>query len=53
MGTHMIVLSESSPMNTNMVVFKWLSKNLIGDISWKMTETLVYGYSSESSQREL
>ena len=27
MGTHLSVLSESFPMNTNMTVFQWFSKN--------------------------
>ena len=29
MGTHLTVLGESYPMNTNMTGFKWFSKNCI------------------------
>ena len=28
MGTHLTVLSESFPLNTNMTGFRWFSKNL-------------------------
>ena len=34
MGTHLRVLSESFPMNTNMTGFRWFSKNLCTCVLW-------------------
>ena len=34
MGTHMRVLNKSYPMNTNMIGFRWFSKNLCVLVLW-------------------
>ena len=43
MGTHMIVLSESFPMNTNMTWFGWFFKNLCVLMLWTKVASALEG----------
>ena len=43
MGTHMRVLSESFPMNTNMTGFRWFSKKDCILVIWKKVASALEG----------
>ena len=43
MGTHLRALIESFPMNTNMTVFRWFSKNLNVLVLWTKVASAMEG----------
>ena len=43
MGTHLRVLSESYPMNTNMTGFRWFSENLCILVLWTKVASALEG----------
>ena len=51
MGTHLKVLSESYPMNTNMTVFGWFFKDFYVLVLWtKVTASAVEGLNMHNLQ---
>ena len=52
MGTHLRVLSESYPMNTNMTGFGWFSKNLCILVRWMKVASALVGLSPEKPEVE-
>ena len=45
MGTHLRVLSESYPMNTNMTGFRWFTKKLRSCVLWSNVASALQGLS--------
>ena len=43
MGTHLRVLAESYPMNTNMTGFRWFSKNICILVLWTKVASALEG----------
>ena len=52
MGTHLRVVSKSYPINTNMTVFKWFSKNLCILVFWMKVALPLDGLTSRFVVRE-
>ena len=49
MSTHLRVLSESYPMNTNMARFIWFSKNLCILVLWTKVALALEGIGGDKS----
>ena len=50
MGTHLRVLSESSPMNTNITGFRWFSKIFASLSFWTKVASALEGLSLTQSE---
>ena len=53
MGTHLRVLSESSPMNTNMTGLRWFFINLCVFVLWTKVASALEGLKPNTCKRTL